>query len=422
MTKRAAIAIIFISLIPAIAVGITRKGAIDYALEHSEFLKAAKSSAKVLEHEGTQASSISRPQVNLESGWTEMGNNAPDSPISYLNSPTRNLSAEARLSQMIWTGGRIINSRKLDKNLHTQADLLNNSSKRDIISQTRLAFDSVLYRRAALYILIDRVSQRKAELEDANDLKEAGVVTSLDVRQAKMNLNFAEDERHAGRTAYEESVINFNLIIGKPLNQKDLSPNGNLKKISKLENILYRLDKAAAKDDLIDLKTEKARTEAARLNYEITKGELFPQISVFTSGKTSGDKTDNMNESWNVGVQLNLNIFDGGLTYARKSAAKAQMIKARENLKQTRQELISQIKTIAINIRTLSQRIQLQEEAVSLSEKNYEDARGHYRAGTITLTRFGEFNLSYAEARFNLLGLYFLQWELLTKAQALLEE
>ncbi len=63
MNKRAVSAIMIICLIPALAFGVTRKGAINYALKHSEFLKMAESSAKALEHEGKQASAISRPQV-----------------------------------------------------------------------------------------------------------------------------------------------------------------------------------------------------------------------------------------------------------------------------------------------------------------------------------------------------------------------
>ncbi len=100
MNKKTVSVIMIICLIPALAFGVTRKGAIKYAMNHSEYLKMAESSAKALEHEGEQASAISRPQFGFEGGWTEMGSNSPDSPISYLDSPDRNISAEAKLSQI----------------------------------------------------------------------------------------------------------------------------------------------------------------------------------------------------------------------------------------------------------------------------------------------------------------------------------
>jgi len=98
------------------------------------------------------------------------------------------------------------------------------------------------------------------------------------------------------------------------------------------------------------------------------------------------------------------------------------MKKTEESLSQTKKLLAGEIETVGVNIESLKQRISLQQEAVELSRENYEDARGHYRAGMITLTRFGEFNLSYAEARFNLLRIFFLRREQLTRAEALLEE
>ena len=59
---------------------------------------------------------------------------------------------------------------------------------------------------------------------------------------------------------------------------------------------------------------------------------------------------------------------------------------------------------------------------MNLSRQNYEDAREQYRAGTITLTQLGDFNLGYAEARFILQRLFFSRRGLLNNTEALLED
>ena len=112
--------------------------------------------------------------------------------------------------------------------------------------------------------------------------------------------------------------------------------------------------------------------------------------------------------------------MDGGLVRGKKAAAKAGMKRETENLAGVKKDMAGEIEKIDINLRSLEQRTIIQKEAVKLSGENYEDARGQYRAGTITLTRLGEFSLSYSEARFNLLGLFYLQREHFIRAKALL--
>ncbi|MBW2368833.1 MAG: TolC family protein, partial [Deltaproteobacteria bacterium] len=94
---------------------------------------------------------------------------------------------------------------------------------------------------------------------------------------------------------------------------------------------------------------------------------------------------------------------------------------AGENLTRKKKELAGEVERIDFNAVALKERAEIQQETVALSRDNYKDARAQYRAGTITLTRLGDFNLAYAEARFLLLRVYFLQQELNSDVLALLE-
>jgi len=412
--------IVLLCLVPAVSFAVTREEAVRYALENSEAIRMVMETSQSLRADGDQATAFTKPRLTLSAGYLEMGDNKPESP--FFASPGRNIVAEARISQLIFAGGRIWKSRDMRDNLHKQADILETSGKRDIAKQVRAAFDAVLYQQAALNILKDRVKQRRAELEDAQDLKEAGAVTSLDVRQAKLNLNFARDQLEEGEAAYQESLISFNLAIGRSGGEELLIPKGNLEKVPDLNAILNQLRESLSTDDLLDIKFVETQLDAAWLNYDIAGGEGLPEVVLAGTGKSDGERSDDMNEGWTIGFQASWNIFDGGLARAKKASAWANMKKTEESLSQTKKLLAGEIETVGVNIESLKQRISLQQEAVELSRENYEDARGHYRAGMITLTRFGEFNLSYAEARFNLLRIFFLRREQLTRAEALLEE
>ena len=87
-------------------------------------------------------------------------------------------SASIETSQVLWAGGRIWRSLEFKENLNQLADIREKSGKRDIRREVKLAFYSVLFQKALLEIFEDRVAQREEELRDAEDLRDAGMVTS----------------------------------------------------------------------------------------------------------------------------------------------------------------------------------------------------------------------------------------------------
>lgn len=404
---------------PSSAPAITREAAIKYALEKSESMRIVEESAKSVRAEAQKVTAFTRPQIRLESLYLEMGDNSDPNP--FFETPDRNLSAGIAGSQLIFAGGRIWRSMELEQNLWNRADLHYSTGKRDIVKGVKMAFDTVLLEQAVLDILTDRLGQRQKELDDAKDLREAGMVTSLDVRQAMLNLSFAEDALKAEETSYREALIDFNLSLGRSGEELPWIPEGKLEEIPDMDILFARLKTAFSQEDLLDIVTGKNKVQGAELSYEIAKGETLPELALVASGKTDGDDFDETDEYWNLGFQMNWNIFDGGLVRAKTASALSDMRMADENLKKTRKMLAGEIEKIGISIRSFEERIVLQREAVNLSRQNYEDAGEQYRAGTLTLTQLGDFNLDYAEARFILQRLFFSRRGLLNNTEALLE-
>ncbi len=402
------------------AYAITREAAVQFALENSESIRIVRENAAMLRAEARQTCAFAKPQLRMESRYLEMGDSSESNPL--FESPERELSAGLTASQVLYAGGRIRRSFALGDNLEKQADLLYRSGKRDISKAVKISFDSVLLEQAVLDILKDRMKQRQNELDDAKDLREAGMVTSLDVRQAMLNLNFAKDEYKAGENAFRHALTDFNLSLGRSPENAPLHPDGKLAEISDTHRILLQLKKAYAGDRFLDIASGKKEQEAAVLAYEIARGERLPRLLLLASGNTQGEYPDETDEYWNIGLQMDWSISDGGLTAAKSASALSRQRIAQDNLKKIRKELAGSIEKIGNTIRTLEERTRLQKEAVELSRQNYDDARGQYRAGTITLTRLGDFNLNYAEARFILQRLFYAQREVMNSAEALLEE
>ena len=413
------IILLLIAFYPSVASAITLEEALSLALKDSEAVRITVQTSEALRADAGKGIAFVKPQAKIGAGYLRTYSTMEGSP--NFETPDWLKSASIETSQVLWAGGRIWRSLELKENLNQLADIREKSGKRDIRREVKLAFYSVLFQKALLEIFEDRVAQREEELRDAEDLRDAGMVTSLDVRQAKLSLNNAIDGLRSGEESCSRAIIDFNIAIGRSGREGLLIPEGRLDRATELEAALKGLEDAFISDILVDIRLASRELVTSRLRYKIAKAEHLPELQLVASAESSNGNTGDMDELYAVGIQLTWNLLDGGLVNAKKAAARAEMRIAEDKLEKTRKELAGIIENFKVSAASLDKRIHLQQESVALSKENYEDARGHYRAGTITQTRLGEVNLAYAEARFNLLRLFFIEHKLLIRIDALLE-
>ncbi|MBF0226241.1 MAG: TolC family protein [Desulfobacterales bacterium] len=428
--------LLFLVLIPVASFSVSLDEAIDMAIKNSEAMKIVISQSDSIKGEADKQISIIKPQLKAEGGYLVLDTNK-ENPLKKINptyasmlppeffslfeAPDKEIWASASLSQVVFAGGRIWRSIQLKKNLYEQADILVRSSKKEIKALVKLSYYGVLLQKALVEVMKDRFEQRKEELKDAESLRDVGMGTALDVRQAQLALNISTDTLTDGEAKYQEALINFNLALGRSGKDPILNPDGKLERSPTLPENIKKFEEYLNNDTLIDIQALKKEVNSANLQYKIAKGEMFPTVGLIGSIKTSGDETSDMSESWAIGAQLTWDIYNGGLIGAKKAVAISQKKKANDSLIKKRKEYEGLLENLKIQAQSLEKRIKIQEETVVLAKENYNDGREFYRAGTITQTRLSEFNLYYSEARFSLLGVYFKELELLTKIQALIE-
>ncbi|MEW5737111.1 MAG: TolC family protein [Thermodesulfobacteriota bacterium] len=401
---------------------ITRDEAVAYALSHAESVRIAKEAANEVAASGQEASSLARPQIGLSGDWMALGTNQSPYPPPYtlFNPPTQDIAAGLSASQLIYAGSRIRNSLALEKNLKTQAGFVEATALRDIEAGVKNLFDAALFYKASTDINRDRVAQKRAEFQDANDLWEAGMVTKLDVRQIKQSLHFIQALEKAAAASYTKSVLDFNAALGRDMGGDLLVPEGDLATAPEIQPMIDRVDGLLGKEDLLDLMSTRNQMEGADLSYNISRGDFFPSLAVVGSAETQGDHSYDMDESWTLGLSASFNLYDGGAKQAKRAQAYARKEKARETYSKQKKDLAAQTQALSVDLASITERVQIQEDSVELARRNYEDAREQYRAGTITVTQLGDYNLYYAESRFALLQLYFEKRLLATRAEALL--
>lgn len=417
--KYAIFVLLFLLVMTSSAFAITIDEAVSMALDQSESMRIVEETSTITRAEGSRAVAFTLPQVDLEARYLRT---KAETDIIFFETPEWTRSWTAQASQVLFAGGKIWNSWKLRNSLYNLSDTGRKAGRRDIISGVKVSFYKVLLQREQLKIFRDRIGQRREELEDAQDLLDAGMVTPLDVRQAQLSLNNAVDQLKEGEVEYNNALVDFNVLLGKPGSGDLLIPDGDLGRAAGLSDTISLLENALQEETLIDIQLAKQDQTVSRMKYRIANGDYLPTLALIGYAQSSNETFGETVDIYAVGFQLSWNILNGGLSTANRASALSELHVRENRLEKGKKELAGTVNTIKETASSLNERIALQEESVVLSEKNYEDSREHYRAGTITQTRLGEFNLSFALARFNLIRLYYFENELHIRARSLLEE
>lgn len=388
---------------------ITLEESVAKALSSSEQARVIQESRKYFDAEAQKVDAFTKPRVDTSVKYYELGTTAQES--IFMATPDRQMTTGLTASKLLWSGDRINQSRSLKESLMGLAQIEERSMRRDLAKQVSNAFLEVLYHQARINVLKDRVKQRTDELIDATDLFDAGIVTNLDVREANLQLHVAEDELRAGESQLHTSLVDFNLAIGESTDKTQtlLTPEGGLVRPREINEKLIRLETLYKEKQQIDIKRAGQSLNIAEKNLALAKDEVKPALSLVGTTEYGGEKFDELEASWSVGSQLTWNFYDGGTVDANIVSARAQKKSREATLHQAEKSVSGALNKLNREVDSLNRRIALQEDTVSLSNGNYEDARRLYLTGTMTLTRLGDFNLLYAEARFNLLHLYYLE-------------
>ena len=113
----------------------------------------------------------------------------------------------------------------------------------------------------------------------------------------------------------------------------------------------------------------------------------MPSVSGSLSNSWSDDRWPGTEDSnWGVGVGLNLNVFDSGVTKSKVAAAKANLMVAKESYRQDTDNVELDVRNCYNTLREAEKRISTTRVAVSKAEEDYHIAQVRYEAGVGTNT------------------------------------
>jgi len=208
----------------------------------------------------------------------------------------------------------------------------------DLILRVAQAYFDVLYANESLKAVQANKKSIEQQLESAKRNFEVGTSTIVDAQEAQARFDLATAQEIAAESDLEVRQRTLQAIIGKE--PGPLAPFRRGAELTPPQPTDMKQWAAAAEKDNISVQIQMAAVEIATREVDRQRAGHYPTIDLVAnkgqsvSLATLGGQLET--DFQNVGVQLNLPIFQGGAVVSRQSEASANRAAAESTLEQAR--------------------------------------------------------------------------------------
>lgn len=330
------------------------------------------------------------------------------------------------LQQPIFTWGKILNNYKQSKlSLEASKQELE-AVKQQIALDVTTAFYNILLTEKLVNVGNMAVDQVESHLGIAQKLFDAGVATNFDVLRAKVRLANTKSRLIRVQNGLRLAKDNLKNIINMEMDTQ-ITAVGEL--------IYYPLELSL--DQLIESAMSN-RPELKQLQFQELAGEKFISLakagnkpSLAMIGNYNYDsyadrlkdifEKDEWNNSWNIGVALQVPIFDGLSTRSRVKQAKSGLRQIQIGREQLLDGIGLEVRASFFGFQESKELLKEQDETVQQAEESLRIANLRYENGMITNIELMDAELAFTQAqinRFNALHDYAIAIARLEKASA----
>lgn len=414
---------LLITLLVATALGLqaqkvwTLDECINYALEHNLDLQKSQLARQQAEYQYKMSQNAWLPTLNANAGEYLGFGQSPSYTGIYVSDNSSSASFGANLSLPLFQGLNLYNTAKADA-LNLQATEMDRKAAQLNLKLNVIGFYmQVLYGKEQVEIARRQVELSNEQLEKTQQLFENGRIAEADVYESQAQL--ATDQ--ANLTQAETDLALSLLTLMQALEIED----GEDFEISDPEAFFagenQELD--TPQNTITQALLNQPSMEAARLrlqksHYDLkaTKSAWYPSLD-FYAGYSNGlyhyfsDNYPNTpaneqlkrNSRAQLGVSLNIPIFNGMKTKYRVKMTELSIDEQQLNLENVEKSLRKEIRQAYGNAKASKQKMEAMKNSLDASRVAYEYAKGGFEMGKKTLLELNESKIRLHKAESDLL-------------------
>ena len=382
------------------------EAAVDLALEGNRTLRASLARLASARAGLKEARSLRLPRLELAGVYQRTDNPvlvfsnllgqasfaAENFELDSLNEPDPldNWKARVRLSQPLWTWGRLkggIDAAGLERDA---AESDRESARQRLVHQVIESYTGAVLARGELEVTRESLKTARAHVELVGDLRRGGLVVESDLLQTEVRESEVRELTLRAESAAEVAVAALNLALGRDLETPVTLP-------ADLEPGAATADEAADNAELTrlverawsrrpDLQSARSRRASSERQTRVARASRRPEVGLGAGYEMNAeDFFGGDGDNWALTVGLSFNLFDGGGARARVDRAAARASEAQEIAELLAQSISLEVRRAYFELRSARQRRLQAEKGVELAERSLEIIADRYREGLTTL-------------------------------------
>jgi len=307
---------------------------------------------------------------------------------------------QLQLQLPLYTGGKIENTVKLAKDGSAAAALGTTATKQQLTMEVTTSYFNVLQARNLAEVAHQGVDDLDAHLKNVQNYYDAGTVPLSDVLQTQVRLANARNSLIKAQDSYKLARYKLNIVIGLSLhNQASLADDfSNQPYAQSVDESI-----ASALKNRPEMTQANLKIAMAKDKVNIANSGHLPTVAVVGSESWSdtNPSTSKGRNSWAVGMNVQFNVFDNGLTKTEIKQSEHEVTEAQEQLQQLTDKISLEVCQAYLSVQEATERITNNQVAVHQSQHDYQLAQERYGAGVGTNLDVMDAELAMIQAKTN---------------------
>ena len=360
--------LIIIMLFPAVLFAggarvLTLDEAVAIALEKNKNVESAREYMNYLRGVYVSERSAALPDMSV---YTSANRNSDQSTGQYVGSDTFNsYSAGITLKQALFTWGQVGAAIKIAKIGLKTGDEQLRLYKQAAVRDVKVAFTDILLTERLLEIAQENVRQRERHYDEAQKKYALGTATDYDVLSAKVALQNAKPDVITYRNGIVTAKDRLRYILGI---DGEIEVKGGLEpEIINVKDYDGLIDTAL--DKRPEMRDKRLMVDVYKEMVKVDSSGDKPRVDLtgsFDKTRLEGD-TDYTLDTWQVGVKMSYNFFDGFKTSGKKTQAIS-------NLRMKKLEELQTADTVSLDLRQAISRVKEATEVINAAQGTVSEA------------------------------------------------
>ena len=276
------------------------------------------------------------------------------------------------------------------------------TTSEQLIFDVKKTYYDVLRAEGLQDVAQSAVDVAAARLKDSQAKFKAGTVAKFDVTRGEVEVGNLTQILISTQQGVETSRARLNATLGIDVNSPTqvVMPDIEVKQIE--VDIPKRIQQAYTRRP--EVKSAETGIQLSARNIRLQRTAILPSVEARGNfrydTRTAGFSAEN--ESWLLGIALNMSIWDGGVTKAKVDQAHADLMTSEDTLDQVKLTVSLQVRVAALNLEEATRRVSSSAENVMLAEESLRLATVRYEAGIALLVEATDAESALNEAGFNL--------------------